>query len=106
MDTFWINNPYIIFKDYFEIIPTYTMSRIKQMNTVTRFLIYFLILCILFDSGDNFIIFALIAIMLIVAFYYIYKSDFIGVKVYFSKTTFYSKNLLKKVAIFVTVLFI
>lgn len=80
MDTFWINDPYIIVKDYYEIIPTNSMNRIRQMNTVSRFLIYFLILCILFNSGENFILFGLIAIMLIVAFYFIYRTDPVGVQ--------------------------
>jgi hypothetical protein len=80
MDTFWINNPYIIVKDYYEIIPTNSMDRIRQMNTISRFLIYFLILCILFNSGENFILFGLIALMLVIAFYFIYRTDPIGVQ--------------------------
>lgn len=80
MDTFWINDPYILISDYYQIIPTKTMSRIKQMNTMTRFLIYFLIICIIFNSGENFLIFGIIGIMLIVAFYFIYKTDLIGIE--------------------------
>ncbi len=80
MDTFWINDPNIIIKDYYEVIPTNSMSRIKQMNTASRFLIYFLILSILFDAKSNFILFALIALLLIVVFYFIYKTDLIGVQ--------------------------
>lgn len=80
MDTFWINNPYILVQDYYQIIPTNSMSRINQMNTITRFFIYFLILCILFNSGENFLLFGIIAIMLIVAFYFIYKLDLTGIQ--------------------------
>jgi len=80
MDTFWINNPSIIFKDYYQIIPSNSMSRIKQMNTMTRFFIYFVILCILFKSSENFLLFGIIAIMLIIAFYFIYKTDLVGIQ--------------------------
>ena len=80
MDSFWINDPNIIIRDYYEIIPINSMSRIKQMNTASRFLIYFLILSIIFDAKSNILLFALIALLLIVAFYFIYKTDLIGVQ--------------------------
>jgi hypothetical protein len=80
MDKFWTNDPYILVKDYYEIVPTNKMSRIKQMNTMTRFLIYFLILSLLFDYGNNIILFVLIAIMLIVTFYFINRTDIVGIQ--------------------------
>ena len=80
MDVFWINDPYIIFKDYYEIIPTNSMSRIRQMNTVSRFIIYLIILSLIFGTGENIILFSLIILMLIVSFYFIYKTDPIGVQ--------------------------
>ncbi len=80
MDKFWINDPYILVQDYYEILPSNKMTRIKQMNTITRFLIYFIILCLLFDYGNNIVLFALIAIMLVISFYFIYKTDISGVQ--------------------------
>ncbi len=80
MDTFWINDPKIIIKDYYEIIPTNSMDRIRQMNTASRFLIYFLLLCIVFESKNGFILAGIIALMLIIAFYFIYRTDLIGVQ--------------------------
>lgn len=74
-EKFWIEDPYIIYKNYYIIIPTQNMSRIEQLNTVTRFLIYFIILCILFDSEQTIIIYLLVGIILIIIFYYIYVSD-------------------------------
>ncbi len=80
MDVFWINDPKIIFKDYYEIIPSSSMSRIRQMNTVSRFIIYLIIISLLFGTGENIIIYSLIVLMLIVSFYFIYKTDPIGVQ--------------------------
>ncbi len=80
MDTFWINDPKIIIKDYYEIIPTNSMNRIRQMNTASRFLIYFLLLCIIFESKSEFIFGGIIGLMLIIAFYFIYRTDLIGVQ--------------------------
>ena len=79
MDKFWINDPYVLAENYYEILPSTTMSRITQMNTVTRLFIYFLILCILFNANEDFILYILIGIILIIVFYYIYLTDPIGI---------------------------
>lgn len=79
-EKFWIEDPYVIYKNYYIIIPTQNMSRITQLNTVTRFLMYFIILCILFGSEQTIIIYLLIGIILIIIFYYIYISDTKGIQ--------------------------
>jgi hypothetical protein len=76
----WIEDPNILYEKYYIIIPTKNMSRTEQLNTVTRFLLYFIILCILFDASQTVIIFLLIGIILIVVFYYIYISDPKGIQ--------------------------
>ncbi len=80
MDIFWINDPSILIKDYYEILPRSNMTRIKQMNTATRFLIYLILLCIIFNSGGQMVIYGLIAILLIVVFYLIYSKDEVGIQ--------------------------
>lgn len=79
-EKFWIVDPYILYEKYYIIIPTKNMSRVEQLNTVTRFLLYFIILCVLFDASQTIIIFLLIGIILIVVFYYIYISDPKGIQ--------------------------
>lgn len=79
-EKFWIEEPNIIYKNYYIIIPTQNMSRVAQLNTATRFLMYFIILCILFGSEQTIIIYLLIGIILIIVFYYIYVSDPIGIQ--------------------------
>lgn len=76
----WIEDPNILYEKYYIIIPTKNMSRTEQLNTVTRFLLYFIILCILFDASQTVIIFLLIGIILIIVFYYIYISDPKGIQ--------------------------
>ena len=80
MDKFWINDPYVLVQNYYEILPTTKMSRITQMNTITRVLIYFLILCILFNANEDIILYILIIIILLIVFYFIYLTDPIGIK--------------------------
>lgn len=79
-EKFWIENPQIIFKNYYIILPTKNMSRIEQLNTSSRFLIYFIFLCLLFGSEPTIIIYLLIGIILIIIFYYIYIYDPIGIQ--------------------------
>lgn len=79
-EQFWINDPYILLKNYYVIIPSNNMTRIEQLNTISRFLFYFLILCLLFNNSVEFILIILIAIILIIIFYSIYKTDESGIK--------------------------
>ena len=79
-EKFWTEDPSIIYKNYYIIIPTVNMTRIEQLNTCTRFLIYFIILCILFNASQTIVIYLLIAIIMIIIFYYIYITDPIGIE--------------------------
>lgn len=79
-DKFWIEDPSVIYNNYYIIIPTKSMSRVEQLNTVSRFIIYFIILCIIFNTEINIIIYLLVGLIVIIIFYYIYISDPIGVK--------------------------
>jgi hypothetical protein len=79
-EKFWIDDPNILYEKYYIIIPTKNMGRIEQLNTITRFLLYFMVLCVLFGSDRNIIIYLLIGIILIAVFYYIYISDPKGIQ--------------------------
>lgn len=79
-EKFWTENPAILYKNYYVIIPTKNMTRIQQLNTCTRFIMYFIILCLLFGVDSSIIIYLLIGIILIIIFYNIYISDPIGIK--------------------------
>lgn len=79
-EKFWIYNPSILYENYYIIIPTQNMNRIEQLNTVTRFILYFIILCVLFGVNNSIIIYLLIGIILIIIFYFIYVSDSKGIQ--------------------------
>jgi hypothetical protein len=79
MDTFWIYKPNIIWEKYYEILPRKDMSRIEQMNTISRFLIYLIILTVLFDRNSILLLLSLTALILIIIVYFINKTDIIGV---------------------------
>ena len=79
MDIFWIYNPKILIENYYELIPTNKMSRIQQMNTVTRLLFILIILSLLFDNNNAIMLVALTMIIVIIIFYVINKNDIKGV---------------------------
>lgn len=79
-EQFWISNPYIILDNYEVIIPNQNMSRIQQMNTVTRLLFYIMIVGLLFGLNTLLIIFCLMGIIIIIFFYHVYKNDAMGIQ--------------------------
>ena len=79
-ERFWTEDPPVLLNNYYIILPDKKMSRVEQLNTVSRFIIYFIILCIIFNTDTNIIIYLLVGLILIIIFFYIYKSDPIGIK--------------------------
>lgn len=79
-EKFWTEDPSILYNKYYIIIPQKSQNRIEQLNTVSRFIIYFIILCVIFNVNPSIIIYLLVGLILIIIFYYIYASDPIGIK--------------------------
>ena len=75
MDIFWVQNPTILFNNFWEIIPTNQMSTVKQLNTITRFLIYLVILLVVFNKRSSLLLLALVSIVIIIIYYYLYIYD-------------------------------
>jgi hypothetical protein len=75
MDKFWINDPKILLDKYWIILPTSSMTRIEQLNTASRLIIYYMALLLLFGGNANIIIFCLLFLSLIVIFYYVYENN-------------------------------
>ncbi len=77
---FWIENPSILYEsnNYLNFFPTSNMTRIEQLNAITRLCIYYIIIISLFGNNDKSLAFPFIIILLIVIIYYIYKNDSVG----------------------------
>ena len=71
MDIFWIFEPYILLKHYSEIIPNSKMTRIEQLNALTRFAIYYIIVIFMFFNDKDKVLYGIMAIILITVFYFI-----------------------------------
>lgn len=72
---FWIDDPTVLYRDgkYIEIIPTNDMTRVEQLNAMTRFFIYLSIILLLFGRFDSWIYLPIIGIIFIVILYNIYQ---------------------------------
>lgn len=75
MEKFWLKEPLNLINNYWVLIPNNNMTTIEKLNTITRVLIYFIILILLFNKDKIFIVYALLFILLILVFYFIYNSD-------------------------------
>jgi hypothetical protein len=74
---FWTTDPSILYRDqkYLDFFPKDDMSRIEQLNSITRFCIYFLILAIISQKADLWIQLPIVIIMFVVILYYVFEND-------------------------------
>lgn len=79
---FWINNPKILYENdkYLEFVPKSNMNRAEQLNAITRFLIYFIVLALILQKPTLWIQIPIIIIIFIVFIYSIFKVDKEGLK--------------------------
>ena len=77
---FWTVDPTILYNDqkYLEFIPTINMTRVEQLNSITRFCIYLLILVIITNKSDIWIQIPIVIIIFIIILYYIFEADEMG----------------------------
>lgn len=74
---FWMNDITILFRDqnYTQFVPTSDMSRVEQLNAITRFFLYLLILLFMFDKTDEFMYVPVIGIIMVIVLYNIFTMD-------------------------------
>jgi hypothetical protein len=74
-DIFWINNPKILIDEYQEIIPNNKMTINTFYNTITRLLLYLIIINYLLFKNIIFIIILIIIIIYIIILNYNYNNN-------------------------------
>lgn len=74
---FWMDDPTILYSNgnYLSFFPQSEMTRAEQLNSLTRFCIYLIILMILFYGSTKWLYIPIIGIIMIIILYYIYKND-------------------------------
>lgn len=84
---FWLDDINILYKNgaYKEFIPTTNMTRIQQLNALSRLFIYLLILFIIFDQSDEMLFIPIIGIIMCIILYNVFeKNDIIKKKELFN----------------------
>ena len=76
-DKFWTEDISVLYNmdEIFDIIPNNNMTRDQQLNSITRFCLYFIILLYLTENDSEWIKLPVIVIIFVVILYYIYKND-------------------------------
>jgi Family of unknown function (DUF5762) len=79
---FWVEEPSVLYKDskFLEFIPLPNMDRVSQLNSLTRFSIYFIILALILNKPASWIQFTILFILFLIFLYYVFKSDKEGLK--------------------------
>lgn len=74
---FWSDDPSILYKNnkYLEFVPTVDMTRVEQLNAITRFSIYFLILACITNKSEIWIQLPILIIIFTYVLFLIYDSD-------------------------------
>lgn len=76
-EDFWLNNFNELYKDgnYLKFFPKFKTSRLEQLNAITRFSIYFMVLVLIFGFNQKWLYLPITTIVVLVLFYYVNKND-------------------------------
>lgn len=74
---FWTHDPYVLYKNnnYLEFIPNTEMTRIQQLNALTRFAIYFIFISSAMGKQEYWIHMGIILILFILVLYYTFEKN-------------------------------
>ncbi len=76
-EKFWLDDITQLFSNdrFLHFYPTYEMTRTEQLNAITRFMIYYIIILLIFGKSKTWLYIPISIIVLVVVFYNINKSD-------------------------------
>jgi hypothetical protein len=74
---FWIDDFTVLYKNhaYINFIPTSDMTRVEQLNALSRFFIYLIVLLLLFSQSTEWLYIPIIGLILTIILYNIFDSD-------------------------------
>jgi hypothetical protein len=77
---FWLNDIHILYKNnnYLSFLPMTEMTRVEQLNALSRLCIYYTLLIFLFEYNTEYYYFSIILFLFIIVVYYLYKADITG----------------------------
>ena len=77
---FWLENPNVLFNNnnYIKFFPTSQMTRIEQLNAITRLCIYYIILILILNKNMIYLGLPFAIILFIIVIYFIYENNYNG----------------------------
>ncbi len=77
---FWLENPSVLFNNnnYLKFFPTYQMTRVEQLNAITRLCIYYILLLLILGKSNVYIGLPFFIIFFVIVIYFIYDNDYKG----------------------------
>ena len=93
-EKFWMDDLRELYQNsnYLKFFPKYEMTRAEQLNAITRFCLYFILLIIIFDKNEDWLYIPITIIVLVVILYNINVSDEESKKKEFNKIIEIRKN--------------
>lgn len=72
---FWTSDPTVLYKNqsYVNFIPSLDMTRVEQLNAITRFCVYFLLLSLILGKSELWIQIPILTIVFVIILYYTYE---------------------------------
>ena len=64
-DKFWLDDPTELYKNYLTFIPKYEMTVNQQLNAISRFCLYMILLILIFNRGES-VLFIPITILIVI----------------------------------------
>ena len=79
-DKFWLDDPFVLYKNdnYTKIIPKYEMTKNEQLNSITRFCIYMIIIILMFNRGEYILILPITCLIIVILFKKFNNTDLFG----------------------------
>jgi len=77
-EQFWLDNPSELLQHYTSFVPKYEMTRNQQLNAITRFCIYMIILILAFNRGEYVLILPISVLIMTVLFKKFHTTDIYG----------------------------
>jgi len=77
-NTFWMNDVSVLFRDggYLKFVPTPDMTRVEQLNALTRFFIYMILILLIIDKTNDYMYLPIFGIIIIIVFYDLFVVDY------------------------------
>lgn len=74
---FWFDDITVLYKNnkYLEFFPNKNMTKVEQLNSITRLAIYFILIMIIFNKDDKWIIMAVVVICITIYMHRIFDRD-------------------------------